>query len=232
MRVQMSDNLPVQKQTTDITTTEMAKVTEFIEKGLPGIAEVPDHKLHRMLDLYLSGSTYTQIANILELKKVVVLYFAYKSNWFELKQEFLLEIEEKIKNRVIDAKLKNKEFMLLLVQAWQKKVSKTLHRYLSTNVDTHMEELNLKEIAQLMKAIEIVNDMDNAGKTSDGKQPAIGLNLGDGVVVERTGENQVSITPKSSTIGSKLQQLADERRALESVKHDIIDTKGEQDENQ
>lgn len=206
-------NLPTvpSVSSTDLTQSEIDKVNNYKEQGMPGLAEINDTKMYRMLELYLSGSTYTQIASMLRIKKVIILYLAESGGWFTAKQEYENEVKEKIKNSVVYAKLRNAEFMLLLVQAWRKKVSNKLELYLSTNDAAHMDDVDLKEVAALMKAIEMVNDLDNTGKGSNGKQPAIGLNLGAGVIVEKTGENQVSITPKDTTIKGLLQKYTASR---------------------
>lgn len=229
-------NLPSIIQDTDLTESEIVKVQKYKEDGLPGIGDVTDGDLHKMLDLYLTGSTYTQISNILGVKKVAILYFSHSSGWYLMKKEYLNEIQEKIKNRVIDAKIRNSEFMLTLVQAWQKRIGNKLNRYLSTNDPEHMDEIDLKEVAQLMKAIDMVNDLDNTGKDSKGKAPLIGLNAGNGVTIEKTGDNKISITPKEVTVGDMLEIYANERREKERVaiesKPDIIDnTKGVNDES-
>lgn len=211
-------NLPSTISSTDMTVTEVAKIHKFIEDGLPGISMITDDILHRMLDLYLNGSTYSQIASTLSVKKVHVLYLAHMANWELIKQEYLNEVQEKIKSRVVDSKLRSQEFMLLLVQAWQKKIGTKLTRYLATDEISHMEGINLKEVAQLMRAMEMIGELDGTGKDKAGKTPAVGLNLGNGVDIEKIGDNKLSITPKESpTVGTLLQQLADERRQKEKV---------------
>jgi len=229
-------NLPAVIPTADMVETDVAKIKKFIDDGLPGISTVTDLQMHRMLDLYLHGNTYTQISSMLQIKKIYVLYFAYTANWKQLKLDYLTEIQEKISSRVIDSQLRSKEFMLLLVQAFQKKVSNKLSLYLATEDPAHMEDVDLKEVGQLMRAIEMVNELDSAGKLPNGKTPAIGLNLGDnGVDVEKTGDNTISITPKKdASVGDLLQKLADENRnkkkALEQS--DIIQEIGVKNENE
>lgn len=228
-------NLPtvVVKEVTDISEKEMTKITEYIEKGLPGIGDITSSNIFQMLDLYLSGSTYTQIADILRIKQVVVLYLAHTNNWYAVKEEYINESLENIKNQVVHSKLKSQEWMLLLVQAYQKRLGSKLKRYLSTNDETVMDSLDLKEVGQLMKAIELVNDLDSTGKSSSGKSP-IGLNIGDGVTMERDGDNKITITPKSATIGELLKQHADANRQaekdkeLEKSKYDIDNNQKEQ----
>lgn len=225
----MPNLLSIANATTDMTQSEMDKVAGYKSEGLPGIVDITNNELYRMYDLYLSGSTYTQIANTLKIKKVMILYLAHHNKWFESKQEFINELQEKIKARVIETKLRTSEFMLLTVQAYQKRISNKFTRYLATNDDKHMDEVDLKELAQLMKAIEIVNELDNTGKDSRGKSPAVGLNLGNGVTVEREGDNKITITPKEPSIGETLKQYAEEKKRLQNQSSDIGILKGEDD---
>jgi hypothetical protein len=202
---------------TDMVASEIQKVNEYIEKGLPGIAEVTDVDLHRMLNLYLNGSTYTQISNMLRIKKDIILYLAHHSGWYNKKIECINEIQEKIKNRIMESKIKNKEFVLLAAQALRQKIGGKMSAYLASGIDTHMEEIDNKELIQLMKTIEIIEGLDSTGK-KNGKTPAVGINIGEGVTVERTGDDKVSITPKENSVGDYLKEFADRQREIERNK--------------
>jgi hypothetical protein len=229
----MSKILTVNK-TTDMIQTELDKVQKYIEDGLPGITEITNNELYRMYDLYLNGSTYTQIAASLGLKKVIVLYLAHHNKWYESKSEGLNEIMEKTKGRVQETKLRSSEFMLLMVQAYQKRIANKFTRYLATNDEENMDEVDLKELSQLMKAIEMVNELDDHGRNAKGKNPTLGLNIGGGVTVKRENANEVTITPKDMTIGETLRQFAEskleeEKRRSEIQSNDIGNQEGEND---
>lgn len=208
----------VEQQTTDMSAQDMEKVNKFIEDGLPGVGSIDEPTMARMLDLYLSGSTYWQISHALDLKRPLVLYMSHRFGWYAAKREYLNELQEQIKGRVIDSKLISKDFLLTLTAAWQKKIGKKLQRYLATDDVAHTNEINLKEIAQLLKTIEMIQDLDKDGRDSKGRTPAVGLNIGDGVTIERSGDNKVTISPKDKSIGDMLKQFADSRRAEEKVK--------------
>jgi len=217
MRVKMANEVTILKDH-DFTVTEMQKIQQYKEQGLPGIGDVTGHQMAQMIDLYLNGSTYSQISMTVGVKKIIVMYLSEANGWYNTKREYLNEIEEKIKSRVIDTKLRNQEFMLLLIQAWQKKISNKVVKYLATENEEHMDAIDLKEVAQLMKAIEMIGELDNSGKDSKGKTPAVGLNVGNGVTIEKTGENSMTITPKDASISDMLKQLADSRRQEEKAK--------------
>lgn len=212
----MSEQELVEKSITDLTIKDMEKVNKFVEEGMPGLTSIDEPTIARMLDLYLSGNTYHQISNTLKLKRSLVTYMSHKYGWYLAKREYLNELQEQLKSRVIDSKLVSQDFLLTLTAAWQKKIGKKLQRYLSTDDDSHTNDINLKEIAQLLKTIEMIQNLDKEGKDSKGRTPAVGLNLGDGVTIERSGDNKVTITPKEKTIGDMLKQFADSRRAEEN----------------
>lgn len=223
-------NLPAIANLTDMTESDSDKIKKFVDEGLPGLSDVTDVQLFRMYDMYLTGSTYSQISTILGIKRVVVLYLAQNSDWFTSKQEHLNELQESIKSKVAESQIKNKEFMLLLVQSYRKKIGHKLSKFLATSDDKWMNDIDLKELAQLMKAIEIVDEINSSGKIPT-KTPAVGINIGEGVTIEKSGDNKVSITPKESSVGDMLKKYADEQREEErlaltkATKHDINSNK-------
>jgi antitoxin component of MazEF toxin-antitoxin module len=230
----MSQNkLPAERPATDLSTDDLNRVTAYAEAGLPGLAALEESTLYRMMEMYLSGSTYWQIQKALSLKRPLVLYVAHKYDWYGAKRDYLHELQEQIKGRVIDSKLVSQDFLLLLTQAWQKKISKSLTRYLATDDVAHTEEIDLKEVSQLLKTIEMINNLNGEGKDSKGRSPAVGLNLGDGVTIEKHGDNSVTITPKEKSLGEMLKKFADSRRAEEeqarsNKRSDIEDNKEEE----
>lgn len=209
------DNLP-QKPLTDLTDQDMAKIEKFKEEGCPGLARIDDNVLYRMTDMYLNGSTYQQIMTTMRLPRALVLYVSHTCGWYASKMEYLSDLEQSMKNRIAEAKLVNQDFLLLLTQAWQKKISRNLRRYLETDDVSHTDDIDLKEVDKLLKTIEMIKDLNNEGKNSKGKTPAVGLNLGEGVTIERSGDNKVTITPKEKVHGDILKKYADHRRAEEN----------------
>lgn len=208
----------VQAPSTDISEADMKKVQEYIVAGLPGISAVNDTVLYRMLDLYLSGSTYWQISNCTNIKRTVVLYLSHNFNWYMAKREYLAELDRQIKGRVIDAKLVSQDFLLQLTQMFEKKIGQKIKRYMATDDSSHADEINLKEIDKYIKSLETLKSLGEDGRDSKGRPPAVGLNLGDGVTIEKTGDNKVTITPnaKEKTIGDMLAQFANARREEEN----------------
>ena len=233
---------PVPKLTTDFTEADIKAIEAFEADGCPGLANIDDVNLTRMLELYLSGKTYRQISVILRVPKPVILYMSHKFKWLEMRTEYLAELEFTIRNRVLDAKLASQDFLLQIMHLYQKKIGSKLNKYLSTDNEDFANAIDLKEVDKYLKTVDMLHKLTSEGKGSDGK-PAVGLNLGEGTVtIKKVGPNEVEITPKDKAVASILKQHADFRRNMQkgNISSDITikeqveetETKGEVSEEE
>jgi hypothetical protein len=225
-----------EERNTDLSELDMQKIEKFKADGLPGLANVGDASIVKCMELYLSGKTYGQIANMTRLKKPLVMYLSHKFNWFLLKKEYFQDLSENIQQRTLEAKIVSQDFLLQLIQFWQSKIGKRINKFLLTGDEDVAKEIDLKEIDKYLKTIEILHKLTGE-RTSSEKPPAVGLNLGDGVTVKKVGDNAVEITPKQKATGSLLSQLANFRREQENSKKndeksDIVIDKSQRQENE
>lgn len=205
-----------EKPTTDMTPQETEKLQKFVDEGLPGISKVTPEIIERMASMYLAGKTYGQVSNITRVPKAAVMYLARRDNWFAVRQDYLQELDERMKVRITETKLMSQDFMVELLQTFQKKISKKITRYLATDNEDIANEINLKDIATYIKTLEALSKSMGDHRTNDGNgTPAVGLNLGDGVTVSKNQDGTVEITPKQKAIGEILKQYADKRREEE-----------------
>ena len=199
---------------TDITGKNAEAVQRFIDEGLPRVIS-PDHSTyHKMVEMYMSNQTYSQIASATRSPKAMVMFLSKKYNWFAHKQAYLMELEEGMKRRVIEDLLVSQDFRLQLVQMWHKKLGKKLSKYFSTNNEEHLD-LDLKELDRYLKVVDSLKESIQPPKSSGQGSPTVGLNLGDGVTITKKGDNEVEITPKQKAIGDILQEYADMKRQEE-----------------
>lgn len=230
----MADNVPAEKLETDLSPKDLEKVQQFAAEGLPGLAKLGETDFTRMAEMYMNGSTYHQISSTLNIPRNLIMYLSHTYSWFPARQEYLHELQEKIKSRVINSKLASQDFMLLLIQAYQKKIGAQLRRYLATDDSATTNDINLKEIDKLLKVIDMLQDLSTEGKSAP-KTPAVGLNVGDGVTIERSGDNKVIITPSvNNQLGSMLKKFANDRRAEQNKNakpHDINNDQTKEEPN-
>lgn len=213
------DNKPalLEDPKTDFSSKDLEQIRNYQEAGLPNIAYIDDIKLTRILDMYLSGRTYGQIAMTMGMQKQVVLYLSYKFKWFDLKQEYFIELEASSRPRVLEARLMNQDMLMQLQQMWRKKIGDNIVKYLATGNAEFSNAIDLKEVDKYLKTVEMLHKLDSERKPGQ-QNPTVGLNLGDGVTIVKKDDNSVEITPKQKTIEDALKQFADFRREEENKK--------------
>lgn len=201
---------------TDMSPDNMALVQTFIDEGMPGVLEVDQAKITKMVDLYLDGKTYSQISQICNVDKTKVMFFSQKGRWFETRSSMLLEMNANMGRRIMETDLESKDFIISLMQLYQKKIGKKVKRYLTTELEEAAEQINLKDIATYLKLRDALFENDK-GKGSG--NPVLGLNIGDtGATITRKGDNEIEITPKQKASGDILKHYADLRRKEEGNK--------------
>jgi hypothetical protein len=206
----------VDKQATDMSERNLKRVESFKEAGLPGILQIKPEDVAKMADLYLSGKTYGQISQIVRINKDMVMYLAQRYDWYNVKQQYLIELEEAMRPRVAEARLMSQDFIMQLQQFFEKKIGKNIRRYLATDSDDIANELNLKDVAAYLKTLESLTKVMNESTNPGGKPSPIGLNVGDGLVMSKKDDGSVEITPKQKAVGDILKQFADSRREQEN----------------
>lgn len=229
----------------DFTMKDLAAIEKFKENGMLGLHTLVDTDVERMMGLYLDGKTYRQISQVTKKNKSVILFLAHKFKWFELRSDYLDELRATMPDKIIESKLQSQEFLLELVLAYQKKVSKNIHQYLRTDNEEFADRIDPKDINTVLKVMELLHKLSSENLSNLNDKSMVSLNgLADGVTITKTGANSVEITPKSP-FSSKLKQFADLKREAEKANqptskpaHDIKDetliknTKREEDKNE
>jgi hypothetical protein len=215
---------------TDITPKELTKVKEFEEAGRPGLASIAQNEiiLTKALNLYMSGKTYTEIARTLSIKKEIVLFLGHKFDWYGTKLEHLIILDANIKDRILQARLMNQDFVLQIQQFFTKKIGRKMTKFHATGDEEIANSIDRKDIEMYMKSVDLL-DKISSEKIPTNARPTVGLNLGDGVTVKKIGENEVSITPRNKTVAEMLSDLANMKRSEEAGAAN--DIKGEDTKN-
>jgi uncharacterized protein YnzC (UPF0291/DUF896 family) len=226
----MSDNKEVSLlPTADFTMKDLELIEKFKENGMLGLHTLTEVDAERMMGLYMDGKSYRQIAQVTKKNKSIILFLAHKFKWFELRKEYLDELQATLKEKIVESKLQSQEFLLELVLAYQKKVSKNVHQYLRTDNAEFADQIDPKDINTVLKVMELLHKLsaENLGE----KPPLVGLSgMGEGMTITKTGANSVEITPKSP-FSNKLKQFAEMKREQERASQPVpkqphdIDTK-------
>lgn len=220
MRAQMSEdqNKPtvIEEPKHDFSQKDLDIIASYKEGGLLDIATVDDKKLSSMLEMYLSGRTYRQISSVTQVKLEIVLYLSNRFNWFQLRQDYLVDLESSMRGRVIESKIISQDFLLQLLLMWQKKIGHKLNKYFSTDNENIVNEIDLKEIDKYLKTVEMLHKLSGDKSPGSDSRPMIGVNAGDGVTIVKKSDTEIEITPKTRAIEDALKQFADARREEEN----------------
>jgi hypothetical protein len=201
-------------QTSDFTMKDLEIIEEFKKDGMLGLHTLAPTDVERMMSLYMDGKSYRQISTLLKKNKSLVLFLAHKFKWFELRTEYLDELNATLKGKIIEAKLQDQEFLLHLSLAYKKKIGKNIDQYLRTDDSAFYDKIDNKDLGTLMKVMEMLHKLnsENLGE----KPPLVGLSgMSEGVTITKTGANSVDIMPKKSGFSSKLKQFAELKREQE-----------------
>ena len=213
----MSDNkeLTIMPQA-DFTMKDMETIEKFKEDGMLGLHTLIETDVERMMSLYMDGKTYRQVSQLVKKNKAVVLFLAHKFKWFELRKEYLDELQTTLKDKVTESKLQSQEFLLHLVLAYQKKIGKNIDQYLRTDNEEFADKVDSRDLTALMKLLELLHRLSNEAINDPSNKSMVALNgMGEGVTITKTGANSVEITPKKSEFSSKLKQFAEMKREEE-----------------
>jgi hypothetical protein len=195
----------------DISDYDRVKIDAWIGEGKPGIATLTDEHLARAMEMYIGGRSYREISQTLNIQKVIIQYIADRYGWTTMKDEILDEMDLTLKARVADSKIRSTDLLLKMSHALQKKVSKNIDKYLSTDNEQYLQAINKEQFAQLMKVIEALH------RTDAPKIPtsAVNINMNMGNAnISKLPDGSVDITgTKEKTVAAKLKEMADARRA-------------------
>jgi hypothetical protein len=213
----------------DFTVKDLETIQKFKDDGMLGLHTLKENDCERAMALYLDGKSYRQIANVIQIKRDVILFLSHKFKWYEMRKEYLDELNATMKDKVMEGKLLDQEFLMHLSLAYKKKIGKNIDKYLRTDETQFSDKFDSKDVATWLKITDMLHSIssENIGKPSD--KSLVGINgLGEGVTITKTGNNSVEITPKSP-FSSKLQAYANFKREQENAPkepakpaHDII----------
>ena len=140
------------------------------------------------------------------------MYISKNVQWYDRRQEYLVELEGSKHVRIVETKLMHQDLMLRYAGALHKKIGTQLNSYMATGNDKTLEEVNLKEMEILMK---VMASLNKSIETPVAPGPLVGINMPDGGTMTRTGDNTIEITPKEKSMDGFLKKFADMKRAAE-----------------
>lgn len=193
----------------DFTDAEVEKINTFVSNGCVGLETLvkDEYKVNNLFALYMSGKTYIEISKISRVKKDLVLYMAAKMKWYEKRMEYLDDIQKNITKKVTETRVESLNFISSLINMHHKYYGDAINQYLRTGDRDIIDGLDLKQLTQYFKSIEMLEKILNPSNVnrSGGSNTTVNINAAGGVV-EQVDDKTIEITPGNA--GDALRALA------------------------
>lgn len=193
----------------DFTDEEVEKINTYVANGCVGLETLvkDDYKVNNLFALYMSGKTYTEVSKISRVKKDMVLYMAAKMKWYEKRMEYLDDIQSNITKKITETKTESLNFIASLISMHHKYYGDAINQYLRTGDRDIIDGLDLKQLTQYFKSIEILEKILNPANINRGGGSNTTVNINTpGGKVEQVDDKTIEITPGNA--GDALRALA------------------------
>jgi hypothetical protein len=193
----------------DFTDGEVERINTYVSNGCVGLEGLvkDEHKVNNLFALYMSGKTYTEISKISRVKKDMVLYMAAKMKWYEKRMEYLDDIQNNITKKLTETRMESMNFISSLISMHHKYYGDAINQYLRTGDRDIIDGLDLKQLTQYFKSIEMLEKVLNPSNVNRGGGSNTTVNINTpGGKVEQVDEKTIEITPGNA--GDALRALA------------------------
>lgn len=179
----------------DFTPEEKQSLDNFISNGCPGLSRVTDTLTFKWFELYMSGKSYTEIAQICKDKKDLIMYISHKTNWHDKKIAYLNSITSNLTQKVENAKIESTNTVATIVSSMNKYFGDKFNNYLATNDKSIIEDLDSKLLEKYYKSLEILDKLfDPANKNiGQGNKTEVNVNVGNNATVKQVDNNTIEI---------------------------------------
>lgn len=173
----------------------------------------------KFFELFLNGYDCKEIHKLNAAFKVEMIYWAkVQYRWVEEREKYLVDLQLKIREKMIKTQLETSNFMADMLTAASRKYGNKIKKYLQTGEEDELGgALEIESIHQLVKLVEgltKITGQDNVKHTKTVEERNINLNVTQGAVVptDKGGSNDGLNEDEASQV---LKVLAASKRRQE-----------------
>lgn len=187
----------------DMTKEEKEAIAEYRSNGCPGLVKIDADKVTQWFDLYMSGKTYGEISEISHFHKNIILYVAHRGRWHDKRMNKYNDLSASLYNKTCSSKIEGANTVATFMSAMNRYYINKLNKYLATNDDTIIENLDTNLLGKYHKTIEMLEKLIATGNTSSiplppNESPSVNINInGPTEIVD--GSNTIDINQKPSS---------------------------------
>lgn len=206
----------------DMTQKEKEELKRFQDDGLPGIAQaLTKERVETAISMYLSGSSYTEISQVLSIKRSMVLYMAHLHNFYDMKLDFYQNLVSQIKDKTEIASIRGLDFLTDLMGSIEDYYRDILKKYKISKDKRIMDSADFENVKLYMKCLEYVKDFNKPPGDKDKKGSQLGLQVPQGATLRKIDDNTLEVTTSQTSqvvenkLGEVLEHLAKLRELRE-----------------
>lgn len=212
--------MEVTKFSEDLSEEEQISLQNYISNGCPGLTKIDDTKVFQWFELYMAGKGYSEIATITKDKKDLIMYISYKSKWHEKRMQYYSDMALNLTTKLKRVKLESANTVANAITALGKYYNDQFNKYLLTNDQNVISNMDTKTLAQFYKSIEVLDKIINpsaAGDSSQSPLPSVNINVGSSAKVEQKDDQTIEITTDEAA-GDLIKALAKYQRVKDKEK--------------
>ena len=197
------------------------RVTEFRKRGMPGIAKLNESDIIQMMELYMVGKNYDEIAVMVRQKKDLIMFMSHKFDWCENRLQMLNTMNNAIVQKVSIAKLESANFLTNLLSMYHKYYNKKVDEYLLSGDDKVIENLRLKPMEKYFKAAELLVKLTTSKDDDDKSKPIANFHIhGDAQISQgANGTVETTVQPSKKLVSA----MSVWKREMEKKESDASD---------
>jgi hypothetical protein len=176
------------------------------------------------MELYLNGASYQEISSRVGIKKVIVLYFSNRFNWYDLKMQMLESILLTLSEKTEIAHTRSIDLLTDLMASLEFYYRETINNYRKSKDRRIIESADMENLKLYMKCMEQIQKYRVPASLSEDKnKPLIGLSLPNGGTFKKIDDNTIEVSNNNSQameaqLSKVLSTLAELRRERENKK--------------
>lgn len=139
--------------------TELVKVQDHLDKNGP--TTLPPLVAEKMFEQFLGGSSLAEVARFYSEYSTNAVYFtAYHYNWPAQRDEYALDIQTRVKQKVLHSKYQQIDLVGTMIQVAHTETMQAMQMYLKNPNDRNLPKtLRIKTIKELSMAIEMMGNI-------------------------------------------------------------------------
>lgn len=201
----------------DLSKQERDMLRSFKDNGMPGLIKITEEQIVKMREMYVSGASYTSIANSFRTKKAIILFLSEKGGWLEERAERAQENLKVIREVVPYIQNDNVVFLAEISEFFKQYYRKKIEEYNRSGDDRIVQTTSLNALEKYLKCFKMLQDA-MGGKDGEGtKNPMVHLHLGENSNVVVSEGNNKENAKENEKLSEALKILAELRKKKEEL---------------